>query len=229
MDLEQFERILQHTLQDARMSRGEKQVLQQVVRELDVSSHELHLLRSRAFDVARDALVETPPEVLLAWLEEVMKVLSSPAPPKPETRAPEAYFTPGDNGPRKIASLIAYAKSTIDICVFTITDDRISNEIQAAHRRGTRVRIISDNDKALDAGSDLARLERHGVRVRVDRSDHHMHHKFAVFDNATTLTGSYNWTRIAAEYNAENFVLSFNSDLASEFTAEFERLWREFA
>jgi phosphatidylserine/phosphatidylglycerophosphate/cardiolipin synthase-like enzyme len=34
------------------------------------------------------------------------------------------------------------------------------------------------------------------------------HHKFALFDNARLLTGSYNWTRSAPEHNHENFVVT---------------------
>ena len=45
------------------------------------------------------------------------------------------------------------------------------------------------------AGRGLAEL---GVAVRIDRSEHHMHHKFALFDDAILATGSYNWTRSAA-------------------------------
>lgn len=228
MDTEQFDRILKHTLEDDRMSRGEKQVLRRIVEEIDPSPNELGVLRSRAFDVARDNLQDGESETILNWLEDVVRVLAV-EPDGKQKRPCEAYFTPGDNGPRKIAGLIGFARKSIDICVFTITDDRISNEIDEAHRRGVQVRIISDNDKALDPGSDIGRLERRGVEVRVDRSEHHMHHKFAVFDTATTLTGSYNWTRSAAEYNAENFVLSYDPQLARQFTAEFERLWKAFS
>ncbi len=34
----------------------------------------------------------------------------------------------------------------------------------------------------------------------------HMHHKFALFDGGRLLTGSYNWTRGAAETNYENVI-----------------------
>ena len=50
-------------------------------------------------------------------------------------------------------------------------------------KRGVRVRVISDNDKAHDKGSDVWRLPDLGAEVRVDRSPHHMHHKFAIIDD----------------------------------------------
>ena len=114
------------------------------------------------------------------------------------------------------------------MCVFTITDDRIADAMLAAHRRGVRVRVITDNDKALDEGSDAQRLERAGVALRIDQTEHHMHHKFAVFDGERLLTGSYNWTRSAARNNEENLIVTRDPGLVRAFSEEFERLWARF-
>ena len=82
------------------------------------------------------------------------------------------------------------------------------------------------HDKAGDRGSDIDRLAARGMAVRVDRSPDHMHHKFAVFDDALVLTGSYNWTRSAANRNQENFLISDDARLVSSFTRGFEELWK---
>ena len=37
-------------------------------------------------------------------------------------------------------------RATLDICVFTIADDRLTESILAAHRRGVAVRIITDEE-----------------------------------------------------------------------------------
>jgi len=94
-----------------------------------------------------------------------------------------------------------------------------------AHERGVKLRILSDNDKANDFGSDIDRLARAGVAVRIDRTPVHMHHKFGIFDGRLLLTGSYNWTRSAHDENAENNVLTDDPTLVKAFTVEFERLW----
>ena len=95
----------------------------------------------------------------------------------------------------------------------------------AAHRRGVSVRVITDNEKSLDEGSDARGLERVGVAVRVDRSEAHMHHKYAIFDEEVLLTGSYNWTRSAALYNRENLVVTREARLVAAFGRDFEALW----
>ena len=222
---QEFEEILRETLEDQRMSRGEKKALGRLLAPIVSDQRRRALLRSQAFDVARAELLGPQAHAVVDWLEEVVKLLQ-PQDDQPTERT-EAYFMPGDNGPRAVVGLIAAARQSADICVFTITDDRISSAIRDAHRRGVQVRVVSDNEKAEDLGSDIEALRRDGLPVRVDRSEHHMHHKFAIFDQKTTLTGSYNWTRSAAVANAENFIISRDRLLAQTFGQEFEKIWSQ--
>ncbi len=87
------------------------------------------------------------------------------------------------------------------------------------------MRIITDDAKAEDLGSDVERFERAGIPTRVDRSPYHMHHKFAILDGASMLTGSYNWTRGAARDNEENLIVTTEPRLLAPFRATFDRLW----
>jgi phosphatidylserine/phosphatidylglycerophosphate/cardiolipin synthase-like enzyme len=70
---------------------------------------------------------------------------------------------------------------------------------------------------------------RAGVAVAVDRSPAHMHHKFAVFDRRILLSGSYNWTRGAADSNSENILVTGDPWLVRAYQAEFDGLWQAFA
>ena len=106
-----------------------------------------------------------------------------------------------------------------------IRDSRIADAIRDTFVRGVAVRIISDNDKSLDPGSDIERLMGLGVPVRIDQTDHHMHHKYAVFDQKTTLTGSYNWTRSADKHNDENFLITSDAVINRAYLGHFGRLW----
>jgi len=150
------------------------------------------------------------------------------SPQENRSRLVEAWFSPHDDCPGRIMNLFAEARSSADVCVFTITDDRISDALLAAHARGVRIRIISDNDKAHDCGSDIERFAAAGVAVRVDLTPFHMHHKFAIFDDRRLLHGSFNWTRGAARDNQENIVVTDEPRLITAFGREFERLWEKF-
>jgi phosphatidylserine/phosphatidylglycerophosphate/cardiolipin synthase-like enzyme len=162
------------------------------------------------------------------WLEELIKVLNAaPAPDEHPSSTSAAYFSPGDACLKRIIGLIGNARRRADICVFTITDDRIARALRQAHERGVALRIITDNDKANDLGSDVSSLLRAGIPLRVDRSPHHMHHKFAIFDGSVMVTGSYNWTRSAADFNAENLVVTDDVGLLGEFQDVFDGMWTE--
>ncbi len=135
------------------------------------------------------------------------------------------HFSPGDACLNAIIGQIASAKKTLDICVFTISDDRIADAIVACHRSRVRVRIITDNEKIADLGSDIERFALAGMAVKVDRTEAHMHHKFALIDGATVLTGSYNWTRSAALYNEENLLVTADAEIVQAYLRGFERMW----
>jgi phosphatidylserine/phosphatidylglycerophosphate/cardiolipin synthase-like enzyme len=137
----------------------------------------------------------------------------------------EAVFSPGEACLRRLTGLLLACRRRADICVFTISDDRIAQAILEAHRRGVGVRVLTDNEKLHDAGSDVDRLAAAGIPVRIDESEAHLHHKFAVFDRQFIVTGSYNWTRSAASVNWENLVVLSDPRLIASFEQEFDRLW----
>lgn len=226
---------LRQTLEDRRLSRGERKALRAVIDESTHLRDHLARWRRSAFEVARATLpsTRTPTEAqaIVDWLEEVVKLTVlqpvSNASEQVENRIAEVAFSPGAQCRTKIALLLREARDTADICVFTITDDHLAAAILEAHRRGVRVRIVTDGQKSLDHGSDIIRLGHAGIPVRTDRSDHHMHHKFAVFDGRTVATGSYNWTRSAAELNRENVVISDDRRIVDRFIESFEQLWAD--
>lgn len=209
------------------MTRKEKKALRSFLAQARPTLHELAELRHRTFQRAKGHLADASPEEIIEWLEDVIGALSPTA--KARAGVAEALTSPGDAIRNRIIQLLRGAKQQIDICVFTITDNRLSDEILAAHRRGVAVRIISDNDKADDRGSDVDRLDDKGVPVREDRTEHHMHHKYALFDRRILLTGSYNWTRSASAFNQENVVIVDEDRLVRFFERHFESEWTRLA
>ena len=64
--------------------------------------------------------------------------------------------------------------------------------------------------------------------MRIDSRYAIMHSKFMVIDGATVETGSFNFTKSAAEHNQENvIVLRGQPDVAARYEAEWLRLWNE--
>ncbi|MBI1312308.1 endonuclease [bacterium] len=225
MTPDELRKLLSDTLDDYRLSRTEKRALSSRLDEASQSEADLVLLQKVAFELAEQAVDATNVSDVLEWLRDVTGVLRRAAAGDSTGHEADACFSPGDACWNRIVGLLRTARESVDICVFTVTDNRITTEILDTHARGVAVHVVTDNDKANDEGSDAARLARAGIPVRIDRTSYHMHHKFALFDDARLVTGSYNWTRSAAEYNSENLIVTGDPRLVGPFRREFDKLW----
>ena len=228
MNQSDIDDILQQSLTDGKLSRAEKSILKAILTNDADTSHQRDLLRNRAFEIARLSLLGPDAKKAVDWLEDVTGVLlQAERPSADQSGQPisEVHFSPGDDCRLRIQELLREVRATVEICVFTMTDDRITEAVIAAAARGVKIRTISDNDKAFDPGSDMHRLHAAQIPVRMDTSPNHMHHKFAVFDGKIVVSGSYNWTRSAAEHNEENIVVTNNRQIVQAFGKQFEHLW----
>ena len=227
MDFNQLDQQLRDSLGDLKLSTDERDELRQLGDNL--TSDQLRFMRNRAFALVRE-LVRQPEqaEAALKWLEQVIKTLDRTPTIAPQGIA-SAHFSPGESCRRKIRELLQQARHSVEICVYTISDDQLSEAILACHQRGIAVRVLSDNDKLYDDGSDIQWLRERGVPLRVDNSPFHMHHKFAIFDQRILLNGSFNWTRSATTSNEENLLVTDQPQLVASFRSEFDTLWARHA
>lgn len=222
--LKLLEAQLKQTLEDGVLTKPEKYSLQSLVESC--SEEERRFLVNRAFDIAREPILNgNDVRNTFSWLERVSKALQ---PPMELAREPVAYFSPGKDCRNIILKLIEHAKESLDICVFTISDNLLADAILNAHRQGIKVRILTDNEKAHDTGSDILRLAKSGLEIREDAGPDHMHHKFSVFDKKVLLNGSFNWTRSATERNYENVAVNYHPKLVQSYQHKFEELWADF-
>ncbi len=224
MDQKQLTQWLAESLRDRKLDGNEKQALRELLQR--ASPDQKRFVRNRAFDLVREALPAGDAQDLFQWLEQVSKTLDAPV--SSESLWASAHFSPGAECRTAILDLLHRTRTELDICVFTLSDDRITQAVLACHQRGVAVRVITDNDKANDEGSDVDLLRKAGVPVRMDHTEFHMHHKFALFDGKWLLNGSFNWTRSASDFNQENILITPDALLVQAFAAQFERLWQQF-
>jgi mitochondrial cardiolipin hydrolase len=218
-----MDEILNHLRQsigDEVFSKDEKRSLKEMVSSTALTLDQLNFLRSKIYELANEKVTEKNYRFILEWTKQANSALS----PKPQERA-EAFFSPGESCRAAIIQQIDRAVRELKICVFTISDDKITNAIVTAHRRGVHIKVITDNDKSLDLGSDIERLASGGILIKMDNTSDHMHHKFMVADEQMALTGSYNWTQSAARFNHENIMLTSEAGIIKSFLNEFDKLW----
>ena len=228
-DIDDLLSQLETSLADLRLDDAEKHSLAQTLREAQPPEDGFRQLRNHAFTLARNRLATAQdPMAVLRWVEAVVRALDVARAPALATRS-NAFFSPGEACLATIIQHLRNACHSVDVCVFTLSDDRIASEVLAAHARGVALRFITDNDKETDSGSDVTRLRAAGVPIAVDRTDAHMHHKFAIFDGRWLLNGSYNWTRSASALNEENLVSTNDTTLLRQFQGAFDELWAKLA
>lgn len=212
---------------DGNLSPGEARHLRDQLTAFRRRHGNVQELRHQLFELAKERFNTFKDKAVIEWLEAASALL----PVAPETpavvHAAEVFFSPGEECVAAIRRFIGQATRTLDVCVFTVADDRLTDALLVAHRQGVRVRLLTDDEKLLDRGSDVRQLHAAGVPVRTDQSSNHMHHKFAVADDRAVLTGSYNWTRSAAEYNLENLLITPDPVIVQRYVGAFAQLWEQ--
>jgi len=141
----------------------------------------------------------------------------------------EVYYFPEKNNEVKVVNMIRRAKESLDIAIFTLTNDKIYAGIEEVYKRGIPVRLIADDEMAKCMGADVNKVALLGIPVKLDNSvKYHMHHKFCVIDHSIVITGSFNWTTQAVMHNQENVMFYENKEIARSYTEEFDKLWNSF-
>ncbi|XP_005092871.1 mitochondrial cardiolipin hydrolase [Aplysia californica] len=120
------------------------------------------------------------------------------------------------------------SQRSLDVCVFVITCRDLADILLKLHRRGVKIRIITDKGMLHTDGSQIWTLQKEGIAVRTNNSSFFMHHKFAIKDQQVLINGSFNWTRQAITGNQENVLITDDLAVTSQFMAEFQKLWEHF-
>ena len=143
----------------------------------------------------------------------------------------EAFFvSPSVDGviESQIIEALNEAKETIHIAIYSFTDDQLAAAVIQAHERGVKVQILLDDGQDSNKGGrEYPRLIDAGITVRVEHVTGLLHHKFAVIDNQTVITGSYNWSDSADTRNFENALIVHCSEIANAYIMEFDRIWEK--
>ncbi len=187
-----------------------------------LSREEIGELRYSLFNEARRLEVTNGGQQALFWLQNCFDLIG-----QYKFSMHKVYFSPGTDILESISDLLKQAKQSLDICVFTITDERLADDILLCHRNGIQVRIITDDEKMYDHGSAIKDLKNAGIPVKIDHSRYHMHHKFGIIDSRIVFTGSFNWTYTASNHNQENMLVTTNHDIVNQYAEQFKILWDE--
>ena len=135
----------------------------------------------------------------------------------------QAYFT---NIRETILQEISLSEKSILVAVAWFTDKILFHGLIEALEKGLKVEvcIMEDDINTGEWSLPWNEFKSAGGKLYF-KSVILMHNKFCVFDGKDVISGSYNWTKKAAQSNDENIIVtSGDYALASSFINEFKRL-----
>lgn len=139
------------------------------------------------------------------------------------------------------------AQRRVEMALFVFSDQALADAMAGLHGQGVQLRVLADPGFANRSFSELMDL------VGVALPDHHckleannkpweqplegvgtpqlapgdkLHHKLAVIDDRTVITGSFNWSPSAAHQNDETLLVIESPLLAQHVNREIDRLWK---
>lgn len=141
----------------------------------------------------------------------------------------QVAFSPWDDVETLIISTIDGAKKQVLVQAYLLTSKKIAKALIAAQQRGVGVMVLVDAEQSAKVPSSKAHdLVLSGIAVWLETRYQNAHNKVIVIDagteNATVITGSYNFTWSAQHKNAENILIARkNPVLAARYALNWER------
>ena len=175
----------------------------------------------------------------IRFYPDLSRALRAPVGPAPPGAGPGMtpsgidgpYFSDAGRVADAIVGAVNHSRRTLEVAMYDLTEPNIAGAIEAAARRGVKVRIVADEQQSEEPHSEIPYLRGRGVPVRLSRGYRGnrsiMHNKFAVFDAELVETGSFNWTTSADAYNFENAIFIRDPSVVARYAQEFERLWAQ--
>jgi mitochondrial cardiolipin hydrolase len=139
------------------------------------------------------------------------------------------HFTRDGSVARLIEAQIRQTRHSVEAALYRLNNPCLVEELAAAARRGVELHLVLDRGKYEETRSTRELLAVHRLPFRLLSGRHgdraKMHHKFAILDRQTALTGSYNWTAESEDLNYDNLVILHDLGIVAKFSKEFQLLW----
>ena len=139
----------------------------------------------------------------------------------------ETCFAPEDKCADQLIQLINQAQQNVHFMAFSFTHDGIGQAISNRAKAGVVVQGIFETRGSDTEHCELGRMQKQRLDVWQDGNPYTLHHKVFIIDDQTVVLGSFNFSNNADESNDENMLVIHNADIASQFLAEFNRVYAE--
>ena len=139
------------------------------------------------------------------------------------------YFSSEEHVGERLVDMINKEKEQVQVAVYRLSDQKVSEALIAAMKRGVKVKVITNKDSPTLAFRVLKKAGVDVVTAKKESKNSLMHHKFVLFskneaDKSLVWTGSFNFTYAASKHHRENVVVLEGSDVYARYQKEFDSL-----
>jgi phosphatidylserine/phosphatidylglycerophosphate/cardiolipin synthase-like enzyme len=143
------------------------------------------------------------------------------ATPSGSIPVPEVYFSPKGGCTQAIVRELRAAQQSILVQAYSFTSAPIAAALVEAARRGILIEVVLDKSNRTGKYSSADFVAHAGIPTWIDERHAIAHNKVIIIDEATIVTGSFNFTKAAEESNAENVLILRSPELAFQYTQQF--------
>jgi phosphatidylserine/phosphatidylglycerophosphate/cardiolipin synthase-like enzyme len=150
-----------------------------------------------------------------------------------------------DSSNGSIGKTLSTSSQQINLALFVFSEPALSAILQTQNQQGVKIRGVIDRQFAyrsyssmltlmgIDSSTSVCPVAQTSNRaldtlgVPTLPTGDLLHHKFAVIDGQTVITGSHNWSNAANYHNDETLLTIYNNPVvAAHFDREFDRLYQ---
>lgn len=140
----------------------------------------------------------------------------------------KTYFAPDDDTEKVFLDFIQGTKEHLRIAVYGLHLPPLIDALIELHHAGKDVAIVCDHTQARGTAEnpEIHQLLASGIPLLEGTSSKHkiMHHKFAVRDKVSVLSGSWNFSQSASEEN-NYFDIIESPERSDLFLSKWQEMW----
>jgi phosphatidylserine/phosphatidylglycerophosphate/cardiolipin synthase-like enzyme len=133
------------------------------------------------------------------------------------------FFSPKGGATEAMVHELGNAKKEILVQAYSFTSAPIAKALVAAHKRGVKITVVLDASQPGDRDNSAVFVHNAGIPTYIDDRHAIGNNGIMIIDQTTIITSSSNFTKAAAERNAEILlVIKANADMVNEYLANFK-------
>lgn len=139
----------------------------------------------------------------------------------------QTCFAPEDECADQLIQVINQAQNSIRFMAFSFTHDGVGKAVRDRAKAGVDVKGVFETRGSETEYSEFGRMKRQKLDVLQDGNPYTLHHKVFIMDGQIVVLGSFNFSSNADEANDENILIIHNAGIASQYLAEFDRVYEQ--